>query len=185
MTQPVEDLKTVTRLVLYGWGYPTLFQKPNGDRLQNRLVIFPLHAPPVIEGAKKEIFPGVWSRLERVRDYHLDLLQSQEPGKNPLWVWVDTPKTLSIHDILDYRQQFEQWEERIQAEAKVKNRSRFTLYREAISSRLSRWHSPWPKPIAASFSFLIALLRWPLNHWKRAAIAIAVLTTLTLVALHG
>lgn len=177
MTQPAEDLKTVTKLVLYGWGYPTLFDKPNGDRLQNRLVIFPPNAPPVIEGARKEIFVGVWPRLERVREHYLDLLQSQELGKNPLWVWVDTPKTLSMQEILAYRQQFAQWEEQIQAKAELAQSSRSARYLEAISARLRRWQAP--------FRLLVALLRWPLHHWKQTAIALALLTTITLVALHG
>lgn len=157
------ELREVTKLVLYGWGYPTLFNCPNGTRLRNRLVSFPLNASPVIQGTSKQTHDSVLSRLEFVAEQYLDCLRTNL-GTNPVWIWVDTPESLSSEEILTYRKQFEEWVRQI----------------TGASSR-----DDGPTESIAPVDLAKKLWRHLLsNRWQRAAIVIFVFTAITLTMMH-
>lgn len=157
MLKTHEELKEITTLVLYGWGYPALFSKPNGDRLQNRLVSFPPHAAPTIAGASQESLKRVHSKLKLVRQRHRQLLQLQASDPNPVWVWVDAPQQLSYREMLDYREQFENWVEQTQVN--------------------SSWSDRW-----IDLDLLDYLITHRVfAHWRRNAIVVAIFMVMTLV----
>lgn len=172
MTKPDEELKEVTKLVLYGWGYPALFEKPNGDRFQNRLVIFPPDALPVIEGASQEALNGVQPNLKIVKKRYRKLLKEQSENLNPVWVWVDTPKQLSGQEILRYRQQFEQWVETVKGRGNWSDR-----LLSSILVQDSILH-----PSIHQFYHLFAPQQT--KGWKRNAIVLVTLFTLMLVMMR-
>lgn len=152
-----EELKQVTKLVLYGWGYPDLFSQPNGDRFQNRLVSFPPNAAPTIAGANQTALKDVRSRLKIVKKRHQALLKSVPSNINPVWVWVDTPRQLSYLERLAYREQFESWLETTEAN--------------------NRWNDLW-----FNLNFLPRLkTQASIMDWKRKAIALVILTGIALV----
>lgn len=157
MLKPDEELREATKLVLYGWGYPALFNAPNGDRLQNRLVLFRADASPGIQGASQEALCNVLPRLKLIKKRYLDFLKANYSDVNPLWVWVDTPENLSINEILQYREQFDAWVEHNKVYIES---NRWT---QAIESILNRWQT---------------------LHWKQTTIAIMALLTITLAVLH-
>lgn len=111
MSKSHEELKEATKLVLYGWGYPALFNKPNGDRFQNRLVSFSFKTAPTIAGTSQETLSSVLSRLQVVKNRYRNELRQEASGLNPVWIWVDAPKELSYQERLHYREQFETWVE--------------------------------------------------------------------------
>lgn len=176
MMKPEDELRQVTKLVLYGWGYPTLFEKPDGDRFQNRLVIFPSNRLPVIEGASQEGLDGVLSHLNLVKKRYRDLLKAEPANLNPVWVWVDAPNHLSGSEILKYREQFEHWLEDVEVN--------------------DPWNENWYDRFCHS-SFLIKLIpdqfatyfltnlsNFATQSWKQIAIVFAVFAALTLVMLR-
>jgi len=175
MTKPEDELQQVTKLVLYGWGYPTLFEKPNGDRFQNRLVNFPSDAAPVIEGASQEALDGVRSHLNLIGRRYRDLLNTESTHLNPIWVWVDTPKHLSGSEILKYREQFEQWLEDVKADGdwnenwvdRFRRSSLIKLVPDQLVTHLST-DSSYPSTI----------------NWKQKAIVFAIFATLTFIGLQ-
>lgn len=151
-----EELKQVTKLVLYGWGYPDLFSQPNGDRFQNRLVSFPPDAAPTIAGANQTALKDVRSRLKIVKKRHRELLKSEPSNINPVWVWVDTPKQLSYLERLAYREQFEHWLETTQAN--------------------DRWNDRW-----LNSDLLVRLkIQTSVTSWKRKAVTIVILAVIIL-----
>lgn len=159
------ELREVTKLVLYGWGYPALFNCPKGSRLQNRLVSFPVNAAPAIAGVNEETFRGVLTRLELVGEQYLDFLKTKYLGSNPAWIWVETPENLSIDEILTYRKQFEEWAERVKTTS-----SRSTAPAKLIMQAQSTGR------------FLQHLLS---NHWRHATIAILIFAVLSLTMFHA
>ncbi|MBD3884698.1 hypothetical protein IFO70_23455 [Phormidium tenue FACHB-886] len=159
------ELREVTKLVLYGWGYPTLFNCPNGNRLQNRLVSFPVTGAPAIAGVNKEAFGGVLSRLEMVGEQYLDFLKAKYLGVNPAWIWVDTPESLSADEILTYRKQFEEWAERIKTTSSKNNApAKLTMQ------------------VQSAGNFLQHLLS---KRWRRATIAVLIFTAISLTMFHA
>lgn len=131
------EMNEATKLVLYGWGYPDLFNRPDGKQLQNRLVMFPLNTSPAIEGAPGAVLNRVLSRLEMIKAAYLEGLKTQHSGINPAWVWVDTPEPLSDDEILGYRTQFEDWTERIQIASIRERLAQEKLAAEAKAASLS------------------------------------------------
>jgi hypothetical protein len=107
MTSATEELKEVTKLVLYGWGYPAMFSTSEGQPLQNRMVRFPLNAAPAIEGVNQTMFRPICAKLELVKANYLDTI-TKHSGINPFWVWIDTPD-LTEEEIVNYQQQFMVW----------------------------------------------------------------------------
>ncbi|GAB4379439.1 MAG: hypothetical protein Kow00121_33600 [Elainellaceae cyanobacterium] len=107
----LENLKAVTTLVLYGWGYPALFNHTSGNRLQNRLVRFSVHTAPTIAGANQVDLQQVLPKLKLVQKHHRSYLKQQLSGNtNPcLFISVTTPATLPEAAQLEARQQFAEW----------------------------------------------------------------------------
>lgn len=156
MPSPNEELKEVTKLVLYGWGYPSLFSQPNGDRFQNRLVGFPPNAAPTIAGADQVALKNVLSRLKIIKQRHRDLLKRAPSDLNPVWVWVDTPKQLSYPEKLAYREQFENWIENTKA------------------------NDSWNDRLLNSDLWMRFNSQAPIKGWRRKTIAAVILAILTL-----
>lgn len=167
------EITEVTKLVLYGWGYPDLFNSQTGTPLQNRLVKFSDKALPVIEAAGQDTFMVVLPKLETIRRTYLDRL-NQEASIQPLWVWIERPKRLSSSEIINYQKKFEDWVERVAA------------------PKLDR---PQDHPLIAKFATKVSariqaqplqdrLTRWFLESWRIRAIAIAVIAAITLSLIH-
>lgn len=172
MTKPAEELREVTKLVLYGWGYPALFEKPNGDRFQNRIVKFPPNASPMIEGASSEALDRVSSNLKIVRKRYRNLIKSQPETSNPVWVWVDTPKQLSGQEILKYREQFEQWVETVKGHGNWSDRLLGSiLFKDSILH-------------PSIHRFYRSFAQQPAKDWRRNAIVLVTLVTLMLVMMR-
>jgi hypothetical protein len=160
MTRPTEDLKQVTKFVLYGWGYPALFAQPNGDRFQNRLVTFPANAAPVIAGANQEALSQVQSKLKIVQRRYRRFLRQQSTPPNPVWVWVDTPHQLTFQEMLAYREQFADWVEQTGANQSWSDR---LLNSDLLANFTTQWH---------------------IQSWKRKVMALVVLTALTFAVMY-
>lgn len=177
MTKPEDELRQVTALVLYGWGYPALFERPDGDRFQNRLVNFLPDAVPVIEGASQEALDSVLSHLNLIRKRYRDLLKAESTYSNPVWVWVDTPRHLSGSEILKCREQFEQWSE----EAREDRYWDENWYAQSryLSFFVKLIPDQFRTELATSFSFFST------QSWRQKAIVLAVFASLMLVILRG
>jgi hypothetical protein len=168
MISPTEELKEVTKLVLYGWGYPALFTTSDGELLQNRMVQFPLFAKPAIEGANKAAFRVVRPKLELVKANYLEIITQKTFGVNPLWIWVDTPKNLTEEEILNYQQQFMVWATQRGLSDQEVNRIAPIDWRQFISP-VTQY------PIAQIFKIT--------TLWKQVTIAIGLIITLLLAHL--
>lgn len=168
MISPNEELKEVTKLVLYGWGYPALFRTSDGQPMQNRIVRFPLHTAPAIEGANPVTFRTVCPKLELVKANYLETITHKTPGVNPLLIWVDTPKSLSDDEIVNYQQQFMVWATHRGLTDKEVNRVAPIDWKQFIPLIT---HSP------------IAQALKPTIHWKQIALAIGLVIVLLLAHL--
>ncbi|WP_416674261.1 hypothetical protein [Egbenema bharatensis] len=155
MISATEELKEVTKLVLYGWGYPAMFSTSEGQPLQNRMVRFPLDAAPAIEGVNPSAFRPIRARLELVKANYLETITNHS-GINPVWVWIDTPD-LTEEEIVNYQQQFMVWA------------TQRGLTDEEVNSVAWDWRQFVPQLIDR-------FTRQPLktaNAWKRTVLAIS------------
>lgn len=158
-----EEMKSLTQLVLYGWGYPMVFNHPiTNHPFQNRLVRFSLQDSPSIEGISQLELRKFLPKLVMIQENYLDFLErKQSESKNPyVFISVDTPKPLLTQEQINLRKQFEDW-------AKTK-----TAYPNS-----GNWQTEfhfWTDDIKhlKTHRFTIGL--------KRIAIAIVVLTAITL-----
>ncbi len=160
MTSAAEELKEVTKLVLYGWGYPALFRTSEGELLQNRMVRFPLDAAPAIEGANKAAFRPIRGKLELVKANYLDTI-THHSGVNPFWVWVDTPN-LSEEEIVDYQQQFMVWANQ----------------RGLTDAAVNRVAPDWSQFVLPSIHTLTTQALKAASYWKQTVLAIGLILAL-------
>jgi hypothetical protein len=171
MPTPNTEMTEVTKLVLYGWGYPDLFNSQAGTPLQNRLVKFSVKALPVIEAASQDALLQILPKLEMIRSTYLDRLNQQDAGIQPLWVWVDRPERLSSSEIMSHRKKFEDWVETVA----IPTADRI----QGSSSLVARFLTKFQvQPLQSS------LTRWFIAGWKQRAIAIAIGAAIVLVVIR-
>jgi hypothetical protein len=176
------EITEVTKLVLYGWGYPDLFNSQTGKPLQNRLVKFSAQALPVIEAAGQDTFMVVLPKLEMIRRTYLNRL-NQEAGSQPLWVWIERPKRLSSSEIINYQKKFEDWVERVAAP----KLDRLQLDRLQSRPLIAKFSAKFPTKFSARIQaqpLQDRLTRWFLESWRIRVVAIAVIAAITLSLIH-
>ncbi|HEY9639658.1 MAG TPA: hypothetical protein V6C57_04200 [Coleofasciculaceae cyanobacterium] len=157
MSHPHTEITEVTKLVLYGWGYPALFNSRAGIPLQNRLVKFSAKSLPVIEAASQDAFLVVLPKLEMIRKTYVDRLTSSDASTQPLWVWVDTPERLSSHEILNYQKKFADWAEAVttQPDRSPNNSALLAKFLAQMAAKFQGEMLP------------ASLTRWRLESWRQ------------------
>lgn len=163
LDRELEEMKSLTQLVLYGWGYPRLFNHPiTNNPFQNRLVRFSLHEAPSIEGISPSEFRKIRHQLVLIQENYRDFLaRKQSESKNPyVFISVDAPNLSQIQEQHIVRKQFEDW---------------------AKTNPIHSHHEIWQTNAHLGVEFFEQLK----SHWftiglRQMAIAIVVLVAITL-----
>jgi hypothetical protein len=176
MSHPHTEMTEVTKLVLYGWGYPDLFNSQAGTLLQNRLVKFPAQALPMIEAANQATFLLILPKLEMIRTAYLDRLNPQDTGMQPLWIWVDRPEQLSSSEVMNYRKKFADWEQTV---APAKN-DQVLGDRSFATEGLAKFPVQFPVHLWQNI-----LTHWQSANWRQRAIVLTVIVAVTLAVIKN